>query len=437
MSELSSLLLGEPLSAVELMARLNVSQATLSRLVARQKEIIKVGRARATRYALLRPVRHIDEWPLWRIDETGRAHAAGTLRPVWPQGSYVVQDAAGQWQFYAGLPWFLNDMRPQGFLGRAWGQESATALGLPPDIRLWSDDHSLLALGETGIDMPGDWLIGQAAYQRWLTAREPHVIAQHEKAQRYPQLAERALGGEEPGSSAGGEQPKFLCYSEEAGHCLVKFSGQRDNDNSQRWRDLLRAEHVALTLLAQHNLPAARSELIEVNSQLFLEVARFDRIKQRGRRGMASLEAVGAEFLGSLSNWPVALRQLAQAKKIGAQDANRGALQWAFGRLIANSDMHAGNLSFFVEGDRLTLTPAYDMLPMALAPDRLGQMRSSVTLQVDAALPRAVWQPASAMAKAYWQQLMDDASVSDGFRVIAQRALQQLLALDATIAQMA
>ena len=111
MSELNSLLLQGPLSAAELMVRLNVSQATLSRLVARQPEIVKYGRARATRYALRRPVRQTDEWALWRIDETGRAHAAGTLWPVWPQGSCVVQDAAGQWQFYAGLPWFLRARR--------------------------------------------------------------------------------------------------------------------------------------------------------------------------------------------------------------------------------------------------------------------------------------------------------------------------------------
>lgn len=437
MSELTSLLLAGPLSAAEIVSRLGVSQATLSRLIARQPDIIKYGRARATRYALLRPIRQTREWPLWRIDAAGRAHAAGILWPVWPQGSCVVQDAAGQAQFYAGLPWFLSDMRPQGFLGRAWGRENATALGMSLDIRLWNDDQSLLALGQSGVDMPGDWLIGQISYQRWLTAQAPEAIAQHEKAQRYPQLAEQALGGEEPGSSAGGEQPKFLCYSEDAGHCLVKFSGQRDNENSQRWRDLLRAEHLALTLMAQHNLPAARSQIIEVNSQLFLEVERFDRIKHRGRRGMVSLEAVGAEFLGSMANWPAALRQLAQAKRISEQDAAQGTLQWAFGRLIANSDMHAGNLSFFTDSDRLTLTPAYDMLPMALAPNSLGQMRDSVTLRVDAMLPRAVWQPASIMAKAYWQEIIEEQAFSEAFRAIARQALQQVEALDATIAQMA
>nr|MBA2815854.1 putative DNA-binding transcriptional regulator [Candidatus Pantoea persica] len=74
----------------------------------------------------------------------------------------------------------------------------------------------------------------------------------------------------------------MLCYTEDNGHCLVKFSGQRENKSSQRWRDLLRAEHLdlALNLLAQNNLPTALSQLIEINSQLFLEVELFDRIKQ-------------------------------------------------------------------------------------------------------------------------------------------------------------
>ena len=152
---------------------------------------------------------------------------------------------------------------------------------------------------------------------------------------------------------------------------------------------------------------------------------------------MVSLEAVGAEFLGSLANWPVALRHLAQAKRISEQDAARGTLQWAFGRLIANSDMHAGNLSFFMDSDRLTLTPAYDMLPMALAPNTLGEMRDSVTLRLDVTLPRAVWQPASVMAKAYWQAVIEEEAFSAGFRAVARQALQQVAALDVTIAQMA
>jgi len=39
----------------------------------------------------------------------------------------------------------------------------------------------------------------------------------------------------------------------------------------------------------------------------------------------------------------------------------------AIARLIANTDMHLGNLTFHVEGT-FRLAPAYDMLPMAYAP---------------------------------------------------------------------
>jgi len=47
-----------------------------------------------------------------------------------------------------------------------------------------------------------------------------------------------------------------------------------------------------------------------------------------------------------------------------------------FGRLIGNSDMHQGNLSFrLVDRGPLPLAPAYDMLPMSLAPSRTGVLR--------------------------------------------------------------
>jgi hypothetical protein len=36
-------------------------------------------------------------------------------------------------------------MRPQGFLGRAYAHQHATGLGLPPDVRHWSDTGALRA----------------------------------------------------------------------------------------------------------------------------------------------------------------------------------------------------------------------------------------------------------------------------------------------------
>lgn len=439
MVDISAALLAGPLGAAELLRRLNISQATLSRQLRQQEQVVKWGKARATRYALLRPIRGESRFSLYQVQPSGQAMQAGWLLPTWPQGSWLHLDAAERGTFYEGLPWFLSDMRPQGFLGRLWGREHASTLGLPQDIRIWSDEQSLVALAQNGIDMPGDLIVGNAAYQHWLLQTAPVALDDEQKRIHYPQLAERALGGDEAGSSAGGEQPKFLCYATTPGgnhHCLVKFTLAREGENSRRWRDLLRAEHLALQQLQSSGLAAARSQLITVGEQLFLEVERFDRMAERGRRGLCSLEAVSAEFLGRQQHWPDALNELLRQQRLDTASMQRGTLQWAFGRLIANSDMHAGNLSFFTDGALLQLSPAYDMLPMALAPNSLGHMRDEVNLTLDFSLPGNVWRAASTMAKSYWQTIAADEAFSEEFRRIARQAQQQLVALDLTLTRM-
>ena len=47
----------------------------------------------------------------------GEIVTLGQLTPVRPDG-FVMRDANGQTSYHAGLPWWLTDMRPQGFLGR-------------------------------------------------------------------------------------------------------------------------------------------------------------------------------------------------------------------------------------------------------------------------------------------------------------------------------
>ena len=89
---------------------------------------------------------------------------------------------------------------------------------------------------------------------------------------------------------------------------------------------------------------------------------------------------------------------------------------WWFGRLIANTDMHAGNLSF-VPNDTLALAPAYDMLPMLYAPLPGGELP---TRSFEPALPlppqRAVWLLACAAALGFWDRAATDARISAAFR---------------------
>lgn len=118
------------------------------------------------------------------------------------------------------------------------------ALGLPTRLVEWSDSHALRALIAAGADAPGNLILGDLARERFLSAPD----AQPAGLADYPGLALAAERGEQPGASAGGEQPKFIAYAGDR-HVIVKFTAADDNPVSRRWRDLLLAEHHALETL--------------------------------------------------------------------------------------------------------------------------------------------------------------------------------------------
>mgnify|MGYP001120537133 CR=1 FL=1 len=440
-----SLLRHETATAAQLTAYLGISQPTLSRRLRARQDILAFGKGKATRYALLRPVNGLTQFPLYRINEQGQATHWATLYPIWPQESCVVHDMAqSAWQQYEGLPWYLYDMRPQGFLGRAWGRHCAASLALPEDIARWSDTQVLMALANGMEDAPGNVVIGEVNYQRRLTRHQTEPVRRADNVARYCELAERALAGDPVGSSAGGEQPKFTCWAETAAglrHVLVKFTPAQQNENSLRWADLLQAEHLALEVLRQFNLPTAESCLLQSESgQTFLETVRFDRVGAEGRWGVVSLLAVDAEFIGQANaNWARAAKALAQGGYITAETRHHIEAVYAFGRLIANSDMHQGNFSF-LHPDTFPLMPApvYDMLPMAFAPSRQGDMRHAAPeIILTAEVSRQVWQQAREMAQVYWQRLGALPGVSERFRQLAGDMLRQANAWDAQIFRMA
>lgn len=220
-----------------------------------------------------------------------------------------------------GLPWWLFDMRPQGYLGRAWASTHAVGLGLAANPEQWSDADVVRALLAQGHDAIGNLLIGEQARDRFLEMPEPHPI---DRATTYPALAVAAGAGEAPGSSAGGEQPKFCTYTER-GHVLVKFSAPDDNPVSERWRDLLLAEHLALKVLG------VKTEVFDFAGQRFLEIPRFDRIGQMGRVGVFSLRALDAEFVGNArASWPALVNSLITEGHVHPDAAVDTARLWAF-----------------------------------------------------------------------------------------------------------
>src|SRR5690606_11565010 len=123
-------------------------------------------------------------------------------------------DEAMQDGWFEGLPYFLQDLRPEGFLGRAFARAHARLLQLPENPREWSDDDVLQAISRFGADSVGNYIVGSAALKLYLDElqdpREP--LQEARVALAYAQLADEAMAKGIPGSSAAGEFPKFMAW---------------------------------------------------------------------------------------------------------------------------------------------------------------------------------------------------------------------------------
>lgn len=419
---------GGVLTSAELQELLGVSQPTVSRALApliQAGQVQKVGAARSQRYVLPRTVPGVgSEVLVMRIDAQGRPSPFARLVPL-EGGAFWVDEADGVSARHDGLPWFLDDMRPQGFMGRTFAH-AHPELQLGHDPGHWSDDDVLRAMTLYGDDLPGNLIMGEAAFQRFHTL--PTRASRVASAADYPQLAEQAMRGTHPGSSAGGEQPKF-CTLTAGRHVIVKFSPAGDAPADQRLRDLLVCEHLALHTLAQAGLPAAPTQLFMGAGRVFLESERFDRTPQSsddpqnlgGRIGMVSLQAYNAEYVGEIDNWAATANRMAARHLLTPDDARTLRLLEAYGQLIANTDRHYGNISLVLKGDDWALSPTYDMLPMLYAPvggELVPREFASRPLQPTAAT-LGEWDEARRLALAFWQAAAADERVSADFRAIA------------------
>jgi len=435
-----------PVGARAILNALEISAATLSRLVADAGPAVeRIGTARNTRYALRRPVRHWgDHWPVYRIDEIGRARAWGELRALHGGFRFVPQETSVPgWMardypdgIFPGLPFFLQDVRPQGYIGRAVAREASARLGVPGDPGRWNDDDILSYLMAEGRDLMGDIVLGDRALEHALRQAEnqrAHAIADTQRETIYPTRADAAQRGELVGSSAGGEQPKFLAevLAADGGirSVLVKFSSAESSPVSQRWADLLCCEHLAAQTLHAHQVPCARTQLLDAGGRRFLEVERYDRTNETGRRGVATLGAIEDAFAREGSaEWLDAARLLEAALVISPTDAQALQWRWCFGDLIGNTDMHRANASFWL-GDEMPfpLAPAYDMVPMLYAPGAQGDLGER-TFSRRPPLPRiaAVWTEAAVAAADFWQRVREDDRISADFRAIGARCADQV-----------
>lgn len=424
------------LGARDLAEALKVSQPTISRaLCSMGASLVRIGRGPATRYGLASPIGDLGHfWPLYLIDPLGAPREIGVLHslagPAW-----LLESTSGQpWQsligsefsdsIFPGLPWFLDDLRPQGFLGRAFARRHGALLGVGNDPVNWSERAVAESLLRFGGDLPGGFVLGREALAGALQSFHHEMISVDSRKEDYPRLAAEALAGGLPRSSAGGEQPKFTATvkKHDGPHSvIVKFSPPLATPEGRRWADLLAAEAMASTVLADVGFLAAEIEWLDAGGRRFLEVTRFDRTRNGGRIPFVSLSAHDAAFFGEMNTpWSDAAERLHSEGWLQRKDADRLASLWRFGRLIANTDMHYGNAALILsERPPLQLAPVYDMLPMAYRPGAENMLPGLSDEALAVARSELAATPERELAAKFWSLVSSASHVSESFRKIA------------------
>ena len=156
------------------------------------------------------------------------------------------------------------------------------------------------------------------------------------------------------GSSVGGAQPKFLVFTEDQGHVIVKFAAV-----GTRMAEPLKLECVALQCLAN-------AGFMQNDGDAFLGVKRFHRVGATGRIGIVSAGALDDERFGQRDSWSQFAQRCKSSRQPKPASAQRLHSTAVYRELITNSDRHFENISLMLDarGEVSDLAPAYDLLPM-------------------------------------------------------------------------
>jgi HipA-like C-terminal domain len=427
----NSVLLGElarrgPSTSPDLQRLTGKSQPTISRAITQLgSRVVTLGHGRRTRYAIPQQINGLAaQQSLWWTNANGLVRRWGTL--TFLAGDMVHVDAENiDVLIDKRLPWFLSPLKLQGFLGREW----ATRLGLDGDPTRWTLEQTLYAA--LCVDHPtGAISIGEPTG----TPMPATPVSPIARAKHYDSLADDVASTLPAGSSAAGEQFKFLSSLASGERVLVKFTPPRGTPFGERWHDLLHAEALALSVLGEHGVQVAVTRVLESEKRTYLESIRFDRfgLHGTGRRHLVSLDAVHDEFTpGSRQNWAATCDALALQKRLTAREADAVRALYDFGHLIGNTDMHFGNLSLWCDdpsSGRFALAPVYDMLPMRWRTDGFNGLQDYSPFEPlrGRSEPGVALVSPRSIAQEFWQRASTHAPLSKAFCEVASTMAQRL-----------
>jgi hypothetical protein len=408
------------------------SQASISLALGQLgSQVCKLGAARSTRYALTRPILGLPASnPLLFTHPHGPIEEFGRLTQLHDGQIHVRSNAGQEWLSQAGqLPWFLQTLRPEGFLGRRY---TRLRPDFPADPDTWTAEQVLYLAVNHINEPPGAFQVGEVMGR--IVREAPFDLKA--RVQHYESLVQNLQTALPAGSSAGGEQPKFVVETGDLAnggsaryqHLIVKYAPPRGTLFGERWHDLLRLEHLALQVLDSHGLAVAESHIVQTATRTYLESSRFDRLGAEGKRHVVSAGTAHGEFVKTPQlNWANTCEALVAQKRLSQADLARVVTLVQFGRLIGNTDMHFGNLSFFVDDvakPYFQLAPVYDMLPMKWRPSIHDGALSAEPVQAQPSLLGFANEQAAArqMAVAFWEQAAAMSTLHADLREGARRS---------------
>nr|WP_320191226.1 type II toxin-antitoxin system HipA family toxin YjjJ [uncultured Desulfobacter sp.] len=417
-----------PSTSKEIQFATNLSQPTVSRQIKDAGDtIVQIRDGRTIRYAATcNAFGAGDRIPLGTIDSAEKCAKVADVRPLTCGGFFIEPKTddfppvlfgdAGTGLF-EDLPYFLYDMRPQGFIGRQIAKKIAEQLeDFPANPKAWNTDYIGRFLISKGEDLPGNFVFGEPNFMR--IGQKSVPVSETD----YPDLAASVLKGEPPGSSAGGEQAKFTAFNKNLNaHVIVKFSPKGENEVAVRYRDVLYTEYHASQVLTEHGYAAVVPNIYDLGGRLFLEFERFDRVGEFGRISMLSLDVLDREFVGYGNNWQKVVTALFQQGLTDEQTVQHVEVIQQFGILIQNNDMHLGNLSFSIQQDKLSLLPVYDMCSMGFAPKN-GEV---LPFEIKAS-PEDVFEEVSEMVQAFWARILGDERISESLQNFVDQNTEQI-----------
>ncbi|MFM7461438.1 MAG: HipA domain-containing protein, partial [Burkholderiales bacterium] len=168
--------------------------------------------------------------------------------------------------------------------------------------------------------------------------------------------------------------------------------------------------------------------IVESAARTYLESERFDRVGNTGKRHVVALDAIDRTFIDMRrENWIKSAEILRAKQLITAHELQDIARVFGFGQFIGNTDMHFGNLSFYVEDvvkPRIRLAPVYDMLPMMWRPGiHTGELDATpVREQLRAAGYDEAYEEARRWAVSFWQRAAALDALTDELREAASQS---------------